>query len=154
MIEPEKINYIDFEIMKEMCHPIAVALFDSDKEPMPKFSDHERALLESALNNPRQGFGGADMYSTFTKKVAVLYYGIIKNHAFKNGNKRTATATLLVFLFINNFWIDNEEETEDYLVTLAKRVADSKGSERRGEFLSEIELWLDTHMRPRKEGEE
>lgn len=131
MIEPEDINYIDLDIMKKMCHPIAVTLFDSAREPMTKFDDHEIAPLESALNGPRHSFGGQEIYPTFTKKAAALYYGIIKNHPFKNGNKRTATATLLVFLFINKFWIDNEKEIEDYLVDLARRVATSKGAEDR-----------------------
>ena len=142
MIELNQINYIDFDLMKKMCHPIAVALFDSPKEPMTKFDEHEYALLDSALNNPRNSY-----YPTFPKKAAVLYYGIIKNHPFKNGNKRTATATLLTFLFINNFWIDSERDTEDYLVNLARRVANSKGSEQREEFLREIESWLNEYIR-------
>lgn len=87
--------------MEKMCHPIAVAIFDSKKEPMVKFHEHNRARLESALNNPRQTFGGIDLYPTFTKKSAILYYGLVKNHAFRNGNKRVATATFLVFLYIN-----------------------------------------------------
>ncbi len=128
--------------MKKMCHPIAVAIFDSWSEPMTDFDDHERALLESALGNPQQSY-----YPTFTKKAAVLYYSIIKNHPFKNGNKRTATATLLVFLFINNYWIvDAKKEVEDYLVNLATRVSASKGSEHRDAFLSEIENWLNDHI--------
>ena len=146
MIEPEEINYIDIELMEKMCHPVAVALFDSMAEPMTKFTDHEEALLDSALNNPRQSY-----YPTFVKKAAALYYSLIKNHPFKNGNKRTATATLLVFLFINNFWIgrprhEPNQVVDDYLVNLAQRVATSKGSEGRDEFLSEIEGWLTKHI--------
>lgn len=138
MTEPEGINYIDSALMQKMCHPIAVDLFDSFTEPMTKFDDHERALLESALGNPQQKY-----YPTFVKKAAILYYGLIKNHPFKNGNKRMATATLLTFLFINNLWLkEDDRKIEDYLVTLAKRVANSKGSEKKSEFLFEIELWL------------
>lgn len=147
MTEPDRINYIDLELMEKMCHPLAVAVFDSGKEPMAKFHDHELALLESALNNPRQAFGGVEWYPTFSKKAAILYYGLIKNHAFKNGNKRIATATLLVFLYINNRWIEGTKQaTEDYLVNLAKRVADSKGTEEKDIFLSEIERWLETRI--------
>ncbi len=142
MTEPDVINYIDIALMKKMCHPIAVALFDSSIEPMTGFDDHEQALLDSALNNPRQNY-----YPIFTEKATVLYYGIIKNHPFKNGNKRTATATLLVFLFINNFWlVKPDQAAEDYLVSLAKRIAESKGSENREEFLSEIKRWLEQNI--------
>ncbi len=142
MIEPENIHYINFEIMEKMCHPIAVAIFDSMQEPMTQFHEHERALLESALGNPQHSF-----YPTFVKKAAILYYGLIKNHPFKNGNKRTATAALLVFLYINDFWIEGtKEETEDYLVALAKRVADAEGAKDKDKFLTEIEQWLAIHI--------
>lgn len=145
MIEPENLNYIDIELMKIMCNPLAVALFDSGKEPMTKFDDHEKALLESALNNPRHSY-----YPTFMKKAAILYYNLIKNHPFKNGNKRTATATLLVFLSINNYLLQGDKkEIDDYLVTLAARVSASKGSENRDEFLREIEDWLNEHIESR-----
>jgi len=96
------INYIDIELMEKMCHPLAVALFNSTIDPITKFSEHDRARLEATLNNPRQTFEGKDLYPTFTRKAAILYYGLIKGHCFKNGNKRTTTAALLVFLYLNN----------------------------------------------------
>lgn len=133
--------------MQKMCHPIAVALFDSTYEPMTTFDDHEKALLESALNNPRQTFNGNDLYPLLTEKAAILYYGLIKNHPFKNGNKRTATASLLVFLFINGFWVyDGNTQVEDYLVELAKRVAKSEGSGDKEKFLVEIKEWISGHI--------
>ncbi|MCR4275496.1 MAG: type II toxin-antitoxin system death-on-curing family toxin [Candidatus Wolfebacteria bacterium] len=142
MTESENINFINRELMEKMCHPIAVALFDSSVEPMTKFDDHEIALLESALNNPKQPY-----YPTFHKKAAILYYGLIKNHPFKNGNKRTATASLLIFLFINNLWLRGpQEEIEDYLVNLARRVAESKGADNKDLFLLEIEEWLSKYI--------
>jgi death on curing protein len=147
MTEPDHINYIDFEMMEKMCHPIAVALFDSMSEPIAKFHEHERALLESALGNPQQSFDGKDLYRTFVQKAAILYYGLIKNHAFKNGNKRTATATLLTFLHINDFELTGtKQEIEDYLVTLAKRVASTEGTTDKDKWLSEIENWLEDHI--------
>lgn len=103
--------------------------------------------IESALNNPRQTYGGQDLYPTLAVKAAILYYSLIKNHPFKNGNKRTATATLLVFLFINNFWLkESTGEIQDYLVELAKRVAASKGSEDKEVFLTEIKAWLEANL--------
>ena len=141
MIEPEEIHYIDTDMMEKMCHPIAMAIFDSDEDPMTAFNEHEKALLESALGNPRQSF-----YKTVYEKAAILYYGLIKNHPFRNGNKRTATAAFLVFLDINDREIAGEKkEIEDYLVILAKRVAASIGSADKDKFLSEIRQWLEKH---------
>lgn len=133
--------------MEKMCHPLAVALFDSKIDPITHFSKHDKAKLEATLNNPRRTFGGKDLYPTFTKKASILYYGFIKGHCFENGNKRTATAALLVFLYINNFWIDgSKQKIENYLVNLAQRVAASKGNNKMSEFLLEIEQWLDIHL--------
>ncbi|MEK7481976.1 MAG: type II toxin-antitoxin system death-on-curing family toxin [Patescibacteria group bacterium] len=142
MIKPEGINYIDLDLMEKMCHPLAVVLFDSKKDPITHFSKHDKAKLESTLNNPQWSF-----YPTFSKKAAILYYGLIKNHCFENGNKRTATAALLVFLYINNLRLDDsKKEIEDYLVDLAQRVASSEGNKYMTDFLNEIEKWLDKHM--------
>jgi len=148
MTVTKSITYIDFELMKKMCHPIAVALFDSSVEPMTKFDEHERALLESALGNPRQTFGGKELYPSVTEKAAILYYSLIKNHPFRNGNKRTATAALLVFLYINDLWLreGKGENNQNYFVELAKRVSRSAGDESREEFLDEIASWLKQHI--------
>ena len=47
-------------------------------------------LLESAVNNPFQTFGGEDLYPTVFDKAAQLAYGLAKNHGFVDGNKRVA----------------------------------------------------------------
>ncbi|MBN2251238.1 MAG: type II toxin-antitoxin system death-on-curing family toxin, partial [Candidatus Altiarchaeota archaeon] len=39
------------------------------------------------------------------EKAAVLFYLMIKNHPFTNGNKRIAVTALLVFLALNGKWL-------------------------------------------------
>lgn len=150
MTEPSEINYIDLEMMEEMCHPVAMVLFDSSREPMTPFRNHTQDLLDSALKNPQQTFGGKELYPTFAKKAAILYYSLIKNHPFRNGNKRTATGTLLTFLYLNGRRLVGEgflrKQTKDYLVSLAGRVAASKGASDKNTFLNEIETWLENNM--------
>ena len=139
-------NYIDIEIMKKMCHPIAMALFDTADDPIARFGDHELSLLDSALGNPKQTFGGKELYPNLVKKAAILYYGLIKNHPFKNGNKRIATASLLVFLFINDHWlIGPRNKIEDYLVNTAIKVAISESRDK-NLILVGLEKWLDEHV--------
>lgn len=58
-------------------------------------------LLESAIFRPQSSFGGADLYPTVFDKAAALMHSIILNHAFVDGNKRTGTASMLVFLELN-----------------------------------------------------
>lgn len=58
-------------------------------------------LLDSALRNPFQSFGGEELYPTLQAKAARLGYGLIKNHAMIDGNKRLGTHVMLVFLALN-----------------------------------------------------
>lgn len=138
------INKINIKIMEIMCHPMAMDFFNSKTDPISCFSRHDRNKLEAILNNPYQTFNQKELYPTFNKKVAILYYGLIKGHCFENGNKRIATATLLVFLLINDIFIAGDyQEIEDYLVDLALRLASSEGNDKMDDFLLEIEKWLD-----------
>lgn len=58
-------------------------------------------LLESALNSPFQTFDGKDVYPSLFHKAAVLCRGIVSNHPFVDGNKRTGVHAMLIFLEIN-----------------------------------------------------
>ena len=46
-------------------------------------------------------FHSADLYPTLLEKAARLGYGLINNHPFIDGNKRTGTHAMLVFLGVN-----------------------------------------------------
>jgi death-on-curing protein len=61
----------------------------------------DRSLLESALARPRQAaaYENADLI----RQAATLCYGLIKNHPWLGGNKRTATAIVNEFLKRNGF---------------------------------------------------
>lgn len=142
-----EIIYLDVELMEQMCHPLAVAFFDDENDPIPAFHYNMAQLLDSALHAPRHTFGRVDPYPTLVDKAAILYYSLIQNHPFPNGNKRIATASLLVFLYINNHWleVDNEE-----LAKQAIRVADSVKS--RNDFktdsiLDDIKNWIKQNIK-------
>lgn len=59
--------------------------------------------LESALARPQAGFGGIELYPDLMAKAAVLMDGIIRNHPFLDGNKRTAIAAAALFLQGNGY---------------------------------------------------
>lgn len=50
------------------------------------------------------------MYRGLVGKGATLFYLMIKNHPFQNGNKRIAVMTLLYFLVRNDHWINVSNE--------------------------------------------
>ncbi|MCX6785530.1 MAG: Fic family protein [Candidatus Komeilibacteria bacterium] len=53
------------------------------------------------MEQPYQTFGGKQLYPGLIKKSAILFYLMIKNHPFQNGNKRIAMTTLFYFLYKN-----------------------------------------------------
>jgi death-on-curing protein len=58
-------------------------------------------LADSALHAPAAGFGDEDFYPDLTDKAAVLCARLAWNHALPDGNKRTAWATMRVFVALN-----------------------------------------------------
>ena len=66
--------------------------------------------LESALNRPINAYyydGERDLFILAAQYV----FGIARNHAYVDGNKRTAFATAATFLFENNLELKIDEET-------------------------------------------
>jgi len=62
----------------------------------------DRRLLESAVLNCYQTFGGEDLYPSVIDKAARLAFGICADHPFIDGNKRAAVTSMLVILRLNN----------------------------------------------------
>ncbi|MBN8193417.1 type II toxin-antitoxin system death-on-curing family toxin [Bacillus sp. NTK074B] len=86
----------------------------SPNEPVGVKDAH---LLDSAINRPKQSAFGRDAYPEIYDKAAALFESIAKNHAFHNANKRTALASLIVFLKINHYkWTMGIEEEQDFTV--------------------------------------
>lgn len=60
-------------------------------------------LLESALEAPFQSYCGKELYPSIQAKAARLCYGLVKNHAMVDGNKRIGVHAMLVFLSVNGY---------------------------------------------------
>lgn len=93
-----------------VAHTLARELMHWD-EPIPDFGSRFPNILESCLKVPFQTFAGKKLYKGLNEKTAVLFYLMIKNHPFQNGNKRIAMTTLFYFLHKNKKWmtVDNQE---------------------------------------------
>lgn len=79
----------------------------------------DRGLLQSALARPRQHHA----YATFAGvvKMAGLYTtGIVRNHPFVDGNKRTGFVVGVLFLELNGFaFTASEEDATQAVLDLA-----------------------------------
>lgn len=141
--------YLDEQMMEKICHPIAVAYFDkNENDPIPPYIDHEHGLLNATLMSPQQTFGGTDLYETLEKKAAILWYSLIQNHPFQNGNKRIATASLLVFLRINKFWLyADAAEVADWAIRIAKS-GEMDPPQKIEDILPKLAVWLKDKIHP------
>jgi death-on-curing family protein len=76
---------------------------------------------------PFQSFGGKSLYPTLAAKASILFYLMIKNHPFQNGNKRIAITTLLMFLYSNKKWLNADaQELYNFTVWVAQSPARAK----------------------------
>lgn len=69
-----------------------------------------RDLLESAVFQPQQSAFGEDAYSSFASKAAAYGFFIAQNQPFIDGNKRTAAASMLAFLYLNGFALAQSDD--------------------------------------------
>lgn len=116
------IYYLNVEIVRAECHPDTVKYFTRTDDPIAPFETADMGLLDSALQQPKW-----DYYPTLEKKAAVLLYGLIKNHAFENGNKRIAVVCLITFLYLNDQQLT---ANDDELTMLALAIAESSPADR------------------------
>ena len=79
-------------------------------ESIPDFSTRFPNKLESCLASPFQKFNRRSLYQGLFGKAAILFYLLIKNHPFQNGNKRIAMTALLAFLYKNNKWMKVDQK--------------------------------------------
>lgn len=80
----------------------------------------DEGMLDLALNNPFQSFGGKELYPSIQAKAARLCFGLVKNHAMLDGNKRLGTHVMLVFLALNRFELYySQKELSDVILALA-----------------------------------
>ena len=81
------------------------------------------ALLESALGQAYQTFGGEELYKTEEEKAAALCRSLIGNHPFTDGNKRTGVLLLLTHLSLSGRRLTAENED---VIALGLRAAEGK----------------------------
>jgi len=109
---------------------------------MPGFNTRYPNILESSLVVPFEEFDGQPFYKGLSKKLTITFYLMIKNHAFRDGNKRMALATLLFFLAKNNKWLRvSEDEFYNFILWVTESPAENKAH-----VVSEIENFIIDHL--------
>ena len=128
-----------------MAFTLARGLMGS-REPIPDFQTRFPHKLESCLAVPFQKFQGKGFYSGLVAKAAILFYLLIKNHPFQNGNKRIAVVTLFVFLYKNKKWLEvDNQELYNFSVWVAQSPASLKN-----EVVKGVEKFIKDRLVPLK----
>lgn len=98
------------------------------KEATELFGRERGKSFEAIIGNVRQSFAGQELYDGTIAKAVHLFYFIIKDHPFTDGNKRIASFLFIVFLAQNMLLYKRDGErkiNENALVALALLVAES-----------------------------
>lgn len=99
----------------------------------------DAGLLESALNRPRHLHAYSDPKPDVAEMGASYAFGIAKNHAFVDGNKRTAAVVCETFLNLNGFELTaSDAELYPVVLSLAAGQLDE----------TTFATWLKQHGRP------
>jgi death on curing protein len=96
----------------------------------------DEGLLESALVRPQniQAYNGA---STLAELAAAYGFGIAKNHAFVDGNKRASFLSIGLFLAMNGYrLVASQTDAIRTMLSLASGDMDE----------ADLECWLTTNM--------
>jgi death-on-curing protein len=87
----------------------------------------DRGLLQSALGRPRQHHTYA-MRSDVVEMAALYTAGIVRNHPFVDGNKRTGFVIGILFLELHGFdFKGSEEDATQSVMALAAGTIDETG---------------------------
>lgn len=84
----------------------------------------DAGLLASALGAVSATFGGKFLNETLFEMAAAYLVHLARNHPFVDGNKRTALAAALTFLWLNDVETDADaDELTDLVLAVAQGAA-------------------------------
>jgi len=101
----------------------------------------DAGLLDSALNRPRHLFAYTDPSPDIPTLAASYAYGIARNHAFGDGNKRTAAVICETFLNLNGyaFTATNDEAYDKFLALAAGDLSEGAFADWLGRNVERVE---------------
>lgn len=102
-------TFLSIERVREL-HEIAIELFGGHPGIL------NESLLDSAVTQPRMMFEGKFLHLDLAEMAAAYLYHIVKGHPFVDGNKRVGSSLAVVFLDLNGFEMDADNEQFESLV--------------------------------------
>lgn len=96
----------------------------------------DESLLDSALMTPFQSFGDEELFPSIQARAARLCFGIVKNHAMLDGNKRLGAHIMLIFLELNGCQL---KYSQDELIEIILGIASGKN------VANDLLCWIINH---------
>lgn len=129
--------------------------FGGTDDPIEPPGVRNQNLLDSASFRPLTSLGATLKYPTVEMAAAALFHSVALNHAFHNGNKRTALVTLLVFLDENGMRLTCAEDDLFKLVLLVAqhRIVPRTADEQPDRETLYLASWIKTNSRRLEQGE-
>ena len=126
-----------------------VSDFAGSSDPVDPPGVRSDSLLASAVFRPQTALGSTLKYPTVEMSAAALLYGVIHDHPFHNGNKRTALVCTLAFLDENGIFpeFDQDEAFKLVLDIAQHRIVTSQRQELPDRETLAIAEWLCKHCR-------
>ena len=91
MLKNSTVNYLSADETL-LIHSLSI------DEPSGSHGVRDMHALLSVVESPKLTFGGKELYPTVFEKAAVYARGILMNHPFIEGNKRTGMVSASIFL--------------------------------------------------------
>jgi len=95
-----------------LIHEILVRDFAITRDPIDPPGVKSMALLESAIGRQHTCIGRSMKYPDVISNASTLLFGLIGDHPFHNGNKRTALVSMLVHLDKNKLTLTDTRQDE------------------------------------------
>ena len=156
-VPPGHIRDVSSISFDEICavHQALVRDFASSGDPIEPSGIRDANLLHSAAARPTTSLGQTMKYATLESYAAALLHSLVNNHAFFNGNKRTALVSMMVLLDRNNVLLTCTEQQlfKHVLMVSQHRLVPAGSSQRADREVTEIAHWICANSRPIMRGE-
>lgn len=152
-VKPTAIRHLSEEQV-ERIHFALAEDFARQADPISPAGVRDHNLLSSAISRPHTSNGDEFKYPSVEMAGAALWHSLALNHAFHNGNKRTALVTMLVFLDENGRLLQtNEDDLFRISLLLAQHKVVSKGVDRDDREVLFLAEWLCERVRTAGHGD-
>ncbi|EAU1991791.1 TPA: type II toxin-antitoxin system death-on-curing family toxin [Escherichia coli] len=129
-------------------HEYLTNYYQNSDDPISPPGIKNIELLESAIARPFMTMNRKDVYPDDLDKAAALFHGVISNHCFHNGNKRTALLLTMCFLDRAGYWLDKCDDLQ--LFEFTRSVAAHEICENRIDEIKTIKAFFRSNSRKKK----